>query len=575
MGTHLEIEPGYERILAEAGLRTFDDFLNAKAGPPVSKHRHRETVPLDLTVEGKTKRFFLKRVFRVPPSHVIWPLIGMRKPRSQPAHEWRICDAMKKAGLPAMERVAVGERRVFGVPIQGFILVAASPYRHTLDEWLTPGFERPRPLSADQRMALLRELALLGKRIGDARFSWPDAGAKHIFAEYVGVEGEHKWAFCLIDLERAGYRTKPEEYREAINWQILHSMNPLRISDVEVTMICEAIGKKVEEFKSDIESAVILGEGTLLSDGLRLAHDFVHPRRMHMRKINDIHVSPNFESALQRAGIESIDSVFSLQSGTSLTKPGLATHRDRVRMELEHGGHTRRPAYLKRFRRAPLKEQLRRIWNGGFKRSHARMESRFARRLSEAGIGTLATIAWGQEMRGGWESRSFLITDEVPGESLEKVVGRIEKRQLTVSATEKFEVIRQLAMITRRMHGEGLFHRDLYLCHIFLSREPDGRPFLRVIDLGRMINSCMECVRWTIKDLAALDYSSPKSVVTRADRARFLYHYLTGSVVHSRLPEMYRGAFSLIKGKVERRNRKTAAHDAKRTARHKRSQTAT
>ncbi len=575
MSTRLEIEPAYRTALAAAGLTTFESFMHAAAGPAVSKHRHRETVPLELEVDGTKQRFFLKRVFRVPPAHAILPWLRLRPGYSQPAREWEACKLMREAGLPAMERVAFGERKSLGFPTQAFILVAASPYRHTLEEWLTPGFERPRALSEDERLDLICAVARLGQQIGDAGFDWPDADAKHIYAGLSSEGARRQWRFTLIDLERVTYKSNLASIQyPQVFFSIFRSMNPFRLRGLEFNAVCDALDIESARLKGWLLAHMYFARGTALVDGLRCVEGYIHPRRKHMQKLGDIQVNPRYESALRTAGIIRLDSVFELRSGQALTKPGLAVHRDRIRLELDYGDGNRRPAYLKRFRSPPLKEQLRRIWLSGFRRSTARLEARFARRLEEAGIGTLTTIAWGQEMRGGLERRSFLITDQVPGESLEKVAEQVMAGEFELSATDKFDVIRQLAMMTRRMHGEGLFHRDYYLCHHFLSRNSAGKLDLRVIDLGRMINRVLQGrgERWVVKDLGALDYSAPKSVVTRADRVPSLYPYLIGAQDRRR-PDK----FNLMRARgiveaVARRNLKTAAHDAKRAMRHQRSQ---
>lgn len=574
MSIRLEIEPAYRAALAAAGLTTFDAFMNAKAEPAVSKHRHRETVPLEIDVDGSPKRFFLKRVFRVPPAHAIWPVFRLRSGYSQPAREWAACKSMREAGLPAMERVAFGERRKLGVPAQAFILVAASPYLHTLEEWLTPGFKRPRALSNLERLELIKAVAELGHRIDDAGFVWPDADAKHICTDQVRVDGAPAWRFTLIDLERVFPRKELPCNHFPMNFlRIVRSMNPFRLGPEEV----EAIGT-VPEFDLDIFNVIAKGQmyfgrGTVFEDGLRFIDGYIHPRQNHMQRVGGVHLNPRYQDSLTAAGFGSMDAVFALDGGRSLTKPGLSAHRDRIQIQLDQVEGMRRAAYLKRYRTPPIMEQIRRIWSSGFKRSTARLEARFARRLDEAGIGTLTTIAWGQEMQGPFERRSFLITDEVPGESLEKLAAKLVRGEVSLAATDKFDVICQLAMLTRRMHGEGLFHRDFYLCHIFLSRNQAGLPVMRVIDLGRMITQTVQGGwRWMVKDLASLDYSSPKSVVTRADRVRFLYHYLTGVSDRPRPGSRQKLELFKIVQAVARRNRKTAAHDARRAARYQRSQ---
>ncbi|MBK8269203.1 MAG: hypothetical protein IPK83_13205 [Planctomycetes bacterium] len=569
MGTHIEIEPGYEAALAAAGLRTFDDFLNAKAGSPTSKHRHRETVPIEFAVDCVVRKFFLKRVFRVPPAHVLGPLLKLRLPLSQPAHEWNICGAMKAAGLPAMQRVAFGERRMAGVPAQAFLLVEATTIEHTVEEWIVPGIARPRELSGNERNVLFRELASLARSFSSKGFYWPDCDAKHIFAEPSNVPGASTWKFCLIDLERVKRVKRASNGNEVTMFvdayvsvfigMLIESLSPLVLNEAERKLIFMAADLSSEKVPySEVTAQKLFG------DRARLPDDFVHPRRRHFKKLGDMHVDERFTRCLEAAKIKTMEDVFKLEAGVSLSKPGLAKYRDRIRLTLPVADGRIRTAYLKRYRRPPWREQLRRIAESGFKRSSARREERFTRILSGLGIPTMTTIAYGQKMSAGIEKRSFLVTDEVPGTSLEKLAGDKSTR---LSPVEKYEVIRQLALIVSRMHIGEIFHRDLYLSHVFLSRNAVGEIVLHLIDLGRMISNPIRGWRWLVKDLAALNYSSPKGLVTRADGVRFMYHYLAVSSKRKKPEKHQLDLLRTLQKAIDRRNKLTAAHDKRRRAR--------
>src|SRR5512140_2186936 len=101
MKTLFEIEPACQPVLRAAGLTDFDAVMRAPGGTPVGWHRHRETVPLELTVDGRPKRYFLKRVYSVPPKHAFWPLVFGRPGRSQPRREWHALIELERAGIPA------------------------------------------------------------------------------------------------------------------------------------------------------------------------------------------------------------------------------------------------------------------------------------------------------------------------------------------------------------------------------------------------------------------------------------------------------------------------------------------
>jgi hypothetical protein len=122
-------------------------------------------------------------------------------------------------------------------------------------------------------------------------------------------------------------------------------------------------------------------------------------------------------------------------------------------------------------------------------------------------------------------SESFLITREVPGPSLDKVLVEDLPGQLGIRDQKLVQnVIRDLAGLVRRLHSSGFYHKDLYLPHLIVKEDPRwGRPFM--VDLQRVEQKFPPHHRWLVKDLAALAYSAPPSV-SRSDGLRFLLQYL-------------------------------------------------
>ena len=76
-------------------------------------------------------------------------------------------------------------------------------------------------------------------------------------------------------------------------------------------------------------------------------------------------------------------------------------------------------------------------------------------------------------------------------------------------------------------------HRDLYLSHIFIhDAESDvpavvggGGAVFTLIDLQRVFRPIWRRLRWVVKDLASLNYSTPAERVGRFERLRFLCRY--------------------------------------------------
>jgi hypothetical protein len=292
----------------------------------------------------------------------------------------------------------------------------------------------------------------------------------------------------------------------------------------------------------------------------RLPDAFEHPRSDIMVRRRGVMLSRRHASALQSAGLDTIDGAFTYADGQKLDKPGLSRHRQRFRAKLAGNAESPRVVYIKRFFCPPLSEQLRRMREFRLAAGTAQREAYYGERLAQLGVPTIRCIAAGQRMTGIWERMSYCILEEVPGESLERLAARAAADTSGQPTwPERKEIIRQLSCIAARLHADGLFHRDFYLSHLFFSRNADGGIVVSVIDLARMISRAPSARRWVVKDLAALDYSAPAPLVTRADRMRFLYDY--HRIVYR---TVHRGSIRALAAGVRRRARRMALHDARR-----------
>lgn len=228
---------------------------------------------------------------------------------------------------------------------------------------------------------------------------------------------------------------------------------------------------------------------------------------------------------LRDAGLDSFDALMAAPGQASLGKKGLASWRQRIVMNV--AGRT---LYLKRYNRPPVKEQLRQRL-AGFSATAA-IEWHWLGRVAELGIACPRIVAFGTRCRGGVEGQSLLLTEAIAGQSLEKWMPRQIESRLNDRAF-KLRLIAAAADLVARLHGAGLFHRDLYLAHLFIddphadsvhAADSPG-PALALIDLQRIIQPRLSRRRWRIKDLASLNYSTPLKAATRADRLRWFKQY--------------------------------------------------
>jgi heptose I phosphotransferase len=165
----------------------------------------------------------------------------------------------------------------------------------------------------------------------------------------------------------------------------------------------------------------------------------------------------------------------------------------------------------------------------------ARNEWEGIRSLECLGIPTMKIAAFGQEGRNPARMKSFIITDALQHtEDLESWLPTLtENHEHHVVLLLKWSVIRQVARISRKLHTNGINHRDFYLCHLRIdlnsvARETD-QPQIYVMDLHRVAIRRQTPSRWVIKDIAGLLYSAlhaPRKInLTRNDFLRFVSMY--------------------------------------------------
>lgn len=240
--------------------------------------------------------------------------------------------------------------------------------------------------------------------------------------------------------------------------------------------------------------------------------------------VDQVEVAEPYRRLLEEARLDGIDAAFRYRDGERLDKPGLAGWRQRWRLRLPGGSkHAGTLLYLKRFLAPPLSSQWERWRQGWWRASTARIEWENSRTLAGLNIPATRAVACGQRMVGPWERCSYLLLEEVAGESLEKWV----PAHLPPLGEEPEPAVRrrkldELASLVGAFHAAGFVHRDLYLCHVFLK--PDGGFCL--IDLQRVFRPRWRRRRWMVKDLAALHLSTPAECVGRGERLRFLCRYL-------------------------------------------------
>jgi heptose I phosphotransferase len=165
----------------------------------------------------------------------------------------------------------------------------------------------------------------------------------------------------------------------------------------------------------------------------------------------------------------------------------------------------------------------------------ARNEWTAIEKLERLGITTMPLVGYGEKGINPAKIQSFVITEELTETvSLEDFCRNWQKQPPPYLL--KKALITKIAEMARILHENGMNHRDLYICHFLLElssgavRGGNKNPILHLIDLHRVQFRSKTPVRWKVKDIAALYFSSMDSGLTNRDLLRFMRVYLNTDI---------------------------------------------
>jgi len=157
----------------------------------------------------------------------------------------------------------------------------------------------------------------------------------------------------------------------------------------------------------------------------------------------------------------------------------------------------------------------------------AKTEFKAINYLQTLNIDTMEIMGFSEKGINPAKLKSFLITKELDKTvSLEDYCANWPKNN--PSFREKQLLLTKVAKIVKKMHENGLNHRDLYICHFLLrknNKEADDDSRLFLIDLHKAQIRENVPERWLIKDLSALYFSAMHIGLTKRDFLRFVKIY--------------------------------------------------
>jgi len=141
---------------------------------------------------------------------------------------------------------------------------------------------------------------------------------------------------------------------------------------------------------------------------------------------------------------------------------------------------------------------------------------------------TVLPVAAGEKFSHFFWARSFLITEDFsPFISLEAL---LENRPQFFSdpkdENRKRILLKEIAVLARRMHQNGFNHRDFNATHILLNYNNESDiPQIALFDFQRVEKRKYFRFRWKIKSIARLNYTLPDEIFNIKDRMYILLSY--------------------------------------------------
>ena len=165
--------------------------------------------------------------------------------------------------------------------------------------------------------------------------------------------------------------------------------------------------------------------------------------------------------------------------------------------------------------------------------------------LLRRGIGAAPPVAYWEKIGDRSLKQNYYLCEYVAAEfSARELLSAFAAGEATYARITDSEAYRRLADFLRRMHGRGIFFRDLSGGNILIRQEPDGSPLFLLIDTGRIHAQdrplpFSQCVADLVRICNKLHWSG---------REQLLGHYLAGS--KRRLDWRLRLSFHLYDWKV-------------------------
>lgn len=230
---------------------------------------------------------------------------------------------------------------------------------------------------------------------------------------------------------------------------------------------------------------------------------------------NTLEVPPELSRALGAGDV--FERIMNLQGQVFRDMPGRRT----LRFEANGGAY-----FIKQHFGVGWREILKNLLSLRLPIVSAATEVRAIRKFNAVGIPTTPLVAYGCRGSNPASLKSFVVTEDL-GDIVSLETLCADWARNPPDFRFKRRLIEAVAETARKLHDNGMNHRDFYICHFCLDRQrlAKGEIHLYLIDLHRVgVRQQIKPVD-RMKDMAALYFSAMDIGLTRSDYLRFLRIY--------------------------------------------------
>ncbi len=236
-------------------------------------------------------------------------------------------------------------------------------------------------------------------------------------------------------------------------------------------------------------------------------------------------INNEYQELLESAPFHSFESIWNFSNGETIKQ---IKARSVIKFEIRHN-NKKRTFYIKRHNSEFI--GLSRLFPRLLPRrslSQGRLEFENICDFRKNNLPTVVPVAAGEKFSHFFWAKSFIITEDFsPFISLESL---LENRPQFLSGPKgenrKQILLKDIAVLARRMHQNGFNHRDFNATHILLNyNNGSDIPQIALFDLQRVEKRKYLRFRWKIKSIARLNYTLPDEIFNIKDKTYILLSY--------------------------------------------------